>query len=183
MNYYIADMHFTHPACIDFDHRPFESVGEMDEAMITNWNARVTQEDSVYVLGDAFFKNEEKSQAILRRLNGHKHLIRGNHDRVNGKLGPLWESIQPYLELVDEGKHLILCHYPMPFYNRAHCGSIMLYGHVHNSIEWELLESCKKECAELTIPCDMINVGCMMPYINYTPRTLQEILAGNGIER
>ena len=29
-----------------------------------------------------------------------------------------------------------------------------------------------------TTPCWMYNVGCMLPYMDYTPRTLDEIIAG-----
>lgn len=185
MNYYIGDLHLGHDNCIHFDNRPFQSVDEMDEAIIQNWNGRVTSEDTVYILGDAFFKNEERSIRTIERLNGHKHLIRGNHDRVHGKLANYWESIQYYLELddkVDDEKiHLILCHFAMPFYNRGHYGSVMLYGHVHSSREWIMLEKWKRELWEMEIPCNMINVGCMMDYMGYTPRTAKEILAANPI--
>lgn len=180
MNYYIADLHFGHANSISFDNRPFETVEEMNEALILNWNARVTPEDTVYVLGDMFFKYKQSSTVTMAKLKGHKHLIKGNHDC--GKiLEEPWESVQPYLEIGDENRRVILSHYPIPFYNRARRGSIMLYGHVHNSIEWELLEKWKQECHELGIPCNMINVGCMMPYMNYTPRTLEEILSANPI--
>lgn len=29
------------------------------------------------------------------------------------------------------------------------------------------------------IPSRLINVGCMMPYMKYTPRTLEEVLEAN----
>ena len=28
-------------------------------------------------------------------------------------------------------------------------------------------------------PCNMFNVGCMIPYMDYTPRTLEEIIEAN----
>ena len=28
-------------------------------------------------------------------------------------------------------------------------------------------------------PCQMFNVGCMLPYMDYTPRTLDEIIQSN----
>lgn len=178
--YYICDLHFGHANAISFDRCPFENVEEMNEALIRNWNARVTPEDTVYVLGDMFLKYKQSNTAIMAKLNGHKHLIKGNHDW--GKvLEEPWESVQPYLEIDDESRRVILCHFPIPFYNRARRGAIMLYGHVHNSAEWELLEKWKQECHAMEIPCNMINVGCMMPYMNYTPRTLDEILAANPV--
>ena len=181
MNYYIADLHFGHANAIAFDNRPFETVEEMNEALILNWNARVTPEDTVYVLGDMFMKHTDRCAAILAQLNGHKHLISGNHDRLTPRIAIHWESVQPYLEVNDGSTHIIMCHYPTPFYHGAHHGTVMLYGHVHSSVEWELLEKWEQECWERKIPCNMVNVGCMMSYMNYTPRTLAEILAANPI--
>ena len=61
MIFYIADMHFGHENVLRFDDRPFSEIGQMDETLVQNWNARVTDDDTVYVLGDAFWKNEENS--------------------------------------------------------------------------------------------------------------------------
>ena len=68
----------------------------------------------------------------------------------------------------------------MMFYNGQHRGSIMLYGHVHNTREWKFIEKWKKELLDSGIPCNIINVGCMLDYMNYTPRTLDEILEANS---
>lgn len=75
MIFYIADMHFGHENVLRFDDRPFSEIGQMDETLIQNWNDRVADDDTVYVLGDAFWKNEENSVKILQQLNGHKHLF------------------------------------------------------------------------------------------------------------
>lgn len=179
MNYYIADLHFGHSNAISFDNRPFASVEEMNETLIQNWNARVTSEDTVYVLGDMFMKHTDHCAATLAQLKGHKHLISGNHDRLTPRIAVHWESVQLYLEVNDGSTHIIMCHYPMPFYHGAHHGTVMLCGHVHKSAEWEMLARWKQECWERKIPCNMINVGCMMPYMNYTPRTLDELLTAN----
>jgi calcineurin-like phosphoesterase family protein len=50
----------------------------MDEAMVKAWNERVKPTDKVYHLGDVVINR--KALAIMRRLNGDKVLIRGNHD-------------------------------------------------------------------------------------------------------
>ena len=151
----------------------------MDEVLIHNWNERVTDEDTVYVLGDAFWKNEESSVKIIQRLNGHKHLIRGNHDRVHGRLRFHWESIEQYAEINDGNTLVIMSHYPIMFYKNQHYGSVMLYGHVHNTREWQLVEKWKHEQWDMGIPSRLINVGCMMDYMRYTPRTLEELLDAN----
>ena len=179
MIYYIADLHFGHKNVLRFDGRPFSNSEEMEKVLIENWNSRVTEEDTVYVIGDAFWKNEENSIRIMRLLHGEKCLICGNHDRVLSRLLYEWSTIAYYHELKDGERQVVLSHYPIPFYNGQHYGAIMLYGHVHNSREWQLIEKWKKEQWELGIPCQLINVGCMMPYMQYTPRTLDEILAAN----
>lgn len=180
MIYYISDMHFGHENILKFDHRPFMTADEMAGVIISRWNQRVTAEDTVYVLGDAFWKNEAQSMEIFRRLNGHKHLVSGNHDRIKGNLGRLWESISVYNVVQDGAKTVVLCHYPIPFYQNQHYGAVMLYGHVHNSREYGFLEKWKKELQQEKIPTLMINVGCMLPYMDYAPRTLDELLAANS---
>ena len=64
--------------------------------------------------------------------------------------------------------------YPILFYKNQHYGAVMLYGHVHNTREWELVEKWA-----MGIPSRLINVGFMMDYMRYTPRTLTELLDAN----
>lgn len=186
MIFYIADTHFGHENAIRYDERPFADTREMAEGLIDRWNKRVGEEDTVYVLGDAFWKDGEDSANIFKRLNGHKRLIRGNHDKLRRPLGALWESVEPYVEIVDGGTQVVLCHYPILFYRNQHHGAVMLYGHVHSTNEWRLIEKWRRELRELGIPDKIINVGCMMPYMDYAPRTLAELLesgAGGAGER
>ena len=68
MIYYIADMHFGHTNVLRFDNRPFSDTAQMDDTLIQNWNERVATDDTVYVLGDAFWKNEENSIRIIQQL-------------------------------------------------------------------------------------------------------------------
>jgi len=58
--------------------RPFTSNEEMDEAMVERWNAKVGPNDTVYHLGDVVINR--KSLHHVKRLNGKKRLVRGNHD-------------------------------------------------------------------------------------------------------
>lgn len=74
----ISDTHFGHTNIIKYCNRPFNSVEEMDEALIENWNSVVGSQDKVYHLGDVTLS--AKKLAILDRLKGNKVLIRGNHD-------------------------------------------------------------------------------------------------------
>lgn len=90
-------------------------------------------------------------------------------------------KVTEYLEVKDNGRTVILCHYPIPCFKNHFYGSFHLYGHVHNSFEWNMMEHDKYLMEELyTTPCQMFNVGAMMPWMDYTPRTLDEIIAANS---
>lgn len=81
----ISDTHFSHENILTFTDeegeliRPgFANVQEMDEFMVERWNAVVRPSDHVYHLGDVCMKQSQLS--IVKRLNGRKRLVRGNHD-------------------------------------------------------------------------------------------------------
>jgi len=82
----ISDTHFGQKSILTFKRddgsplREFSSVEEMDETMIARWNETVRPEDHVYHLGD--FSMSRKMLDIALRLNGHKRLVRGNHDEA-----------------------------------------------------------------------------------------------------
>lgn len=173
--FFTSDLHFGHKNIIRFDNRPFTSVEEMDEVLIHNWNKKVKKNDLVYILGDISWHKDDKTCEIFERLNGRKILIKGNHDRVHGKIKNYFEEITDYKEITLSGnKHITLCHYPIVFFNRHHYGAFMFYGHVHNSHEWQMTENYKFELEELDIRCNMFNVGTMVH--NYEPVTFEEIV-------
>ena len=58
MNFYIGDPHLGHEAIIRLCNRPFADVDEMNEAIVCNWNSAVTNQDTVYVLGDFIWAKE-----------------------------------------------------------------------------------------------------------------------------
>ena len=101
MTFFTSDQHFRHFNIIRLSHRPFASADEMDEAMVAKWNAKVKADDTIYVLGDLFFRSANV-EPILKRLNGRKHLVLGNHDHSwTGKvrLGDYFDSVQTIKEI------------------------------------------------------------------------------------
>lgn len=178
MNYYIADCHFFHSNIIKLDNRPFSSVGEMNDAMIRNWNNIVTDNDTIYILGDLTCgATQEQVDSLIAALKGNKFLIVGNHDKINfskearrnGKI----IGVADYKEINESGKKLILSHYPMLFYRGSHKEeNWMLCGHVHcDTEEAKELEYFRRIMKERGQNANIINCGAMMPYMNYTPKT------------
>ena len=177
-NFFISDLHFGHFNIMRYDNRPFTNVEEMDTTLINNWNSVVSNEDTVYILGDISWHNEEKTMEIFEQLNGTKVLIKGNHDKVarGSRLMKCFSAVCDYYELyLDKKTKIVMSHYPIPFWNGQFRDTIHLYGHVHNSHQWNVFESWMKEARALQdIPMRAYNVGCML--IGYTPRTLEEII-------
>lgn len=184
MNYYIADTHFNHKNALAFDNRPFASVEEMNQALIKNWNRVVGPGDHIYILGDFHWGKAKDWPGTLSQLSGNKHLIRGNHDLkmpMTPEVRRFFVDVADYREVKDGDKHIVLCHYPMPAFKNMYYGWLHFYGHVHNTAESNMIEHfCRQVEAYYEFPKRAFNVGCMMPYMNYTPRTMEEIISGGS---
>ena len=127
--YFIADLHFGHRKIIGFDNRPWDSLQSMEAEMIRRWNERVTDRDHVFIVGDfCAFSSMSHAAAILRRLKGHKHLIRGNHDLREPVFDSFFEDVSDYRQITvrafGEKQNLVLCHYFRPFFRGARQGGI-----------------------------------------------------------
>lgn len=129
--FFTSDLHFDHSNIIKYCNRPFRDADHMNAVLVDNWNSVVTPQDTVWVLGD--FTMGSEAQKFLRRLNGNKFLVEGNHDRQpSTKDG--WAGVFPFKEIKVEGQKIVLCHYAMRVWNKSHRGSWMLYGHSHNTL-------------------------------------------------
>ncbi len=186
--FFIADTHFGHENALAFDNRPFRTIEEHDKALIENWNNAVSRNDEVFILGDISWHNATRTNEIVSSLNGVKHLIVGNHDKKllkNREFQSLFIEITDYKELsLSDKKGIVLSHYPIPCFNHHYYGWYHLYGHVHISFEWNMMERVKYEMETLyDKPCRMYNCGAMIDYIGYTPRPLGEILASQEAAR
>ena len=175
----------------NFDDRPFDNLEEMHSTVKDKWNAKVTNGDTVYILGDLAMRGtQEDLIAFVSTLKGHKVMVKGNHDDIKDlRYKQLFDEICDYKEISDtlDGKNvkLVLCHYPILMWKNQHRGSILLYGHVHNSIEEYYFKKCLREMDNEDFfnrrdgeeVLRAYNVGCMMPYMDYEPKSLTEIVA------
>ena len=139
-----SDCHFNHQNIIVYekDSRPFNTVEEMNEKIIENWNSVVSNDDEVYVLGDFFMGKIEDIEPILTRLNRKQiYLIRGNHDTSNRI--KIYENhgiiVKDIAYLNYKGKFLILCHFPIAsnefvemVRTNHQTDTVVCYGHIHS---------------------------------------------------
>jgi calcineurin-like phosphoesterase family protein len=133
VTFFTSDTHFGDHRVLNLYPRPFATVAEMDEALITRWNAMVGPQDEVWHLGD-FARTDRRTAEILPRLAGRKHLVAGNND-PGPETAHGWESVQPYAEIEREGAFLVLSHYPFRSWNRQHKGALDLHGHSHGRLK------------------------------------------------
>lgn len=132
----VSDTHFSHNNIIKYCNRPFVDKYEMNEKMIMAWNNKVPYNGIVYHLGDLSFGTPEETLKILNRLNGTIRLILGNHDRISPIFKSRFEWIKEYYESKTEnGRKIIMFHYPIFSWNGASKGSWHFHGHCHHSIE------------------------------------------------
>ena len=139
MIFFTSDLHFGHKNIINSCKRPFETIEEMDETLIKNWNSRVKNGDIVYIIGDLFW-GKKPAKAYIPRLNGKKILIVGNHDSwlKNAVLSGDFECSGGLLEAKIQGKPITFCHYPMLEWRDSNeFGTknlgFLVFGHIHNN--------------------------------------------------
>ena len=166
MIFYTADLHFHYKPFLPG--RPFASVEEMDEAMIRLWNETVTDEDTVYVVGDVGYNGGYVPGDALGRLQGRKHLIRGNHDTGYENAQKLFDYFEPVTDFneIDDGEtHILLCHYPILYRKRGY----MIHGHLHQTRgpEYDILRQMPR----------MLNAGVDVNF--YRPVTLAQLVENN----
>jgi calcineurin-like phosphoesterase family protein len=137
MIFFTADTHFNHSNIINLCGRPFSNVGQMNETLIRNWNSCVDYNDEIYILGDFVFKGSGlEVDNIIKRLNGKKYLIKGNHDKFVDDINfnkNNFEWVKDYYVLTYQKTKVILFHYPIFEWDGYYGNTIHLYGHVHNS--------------------------------------------------
>ena len=132
--FFTADTHFGDHRTINIQRRAFGSVAEMDALLIERWNATVAPDDEVWNVGDVARRAADVA-ALLARLHGTKHLIRGNNDPDATLAAAGWASVADYTEIEDDGRALVLCHYPFRSWNGQSRGAINLHGHSHGRLK------------------------------------------------
>ena len=157
----IADTHFGDENIINFENRPFENAEEMDEKLIENWVNTVDDEDTIYVLGDIFSKNDvEYITSILERVKGNIIVVKGNHDSEDIlNFVKSFERVTVYDYPIVVDNFWILSHEPM--YVNTNSPYANIFGHVHADPKY-VTYSSRSACVSVE-------------RTNYTPILLEEV--------
>jgi len=137
--YAISDLHFGHKNVITFappggqPWRNFATIEEHDETLVRNWNTVVKKNDVVVVLGDVVFNGD---LSVLKRLNGEKLLIMGNHDTA-----PIVEYLEHFADVramvYGHSKRvgrIVFSHAPLHMDNFEYHNRWNIHGHLHSTV-------------------------------------------------
>ena len=130
--FFTADLHLGHDNIRRHCRRPFETVEEMDEAIVSNWNKGVAAGDLVYIVGDFAWRHHNQH---LARLKGKKILIKGNHDKMSEVCLRNFDEVHQLLARTIEKQLVVMCHYCMVTWPSSCHGAWHLYGHSHGRIK------------------------------------------------
>jgi calcineurin-like phosphoesterase family protein len=178
--FFTSDTHWKHTNIMRYSNRPFNTVEEMNEALIENWNKTVGPRDTVYHLGDFCFGNKSDVEEILKRLNGHVYWCYGNHDSKKGGKAAIraegftWKG--NYKEAKMDGIRIMMAHYAHLVWNKSHHGTWFLCGHSHGELRFTLPDNV--ELAELRLPVLQLDVGVDVAYKHlgeYRPFSYEEV--------
>jgi calcineurin-like phosphoesterase family protein len=173
MLYFTSDLHFGHENLLQ-SRTSFSAIEEMDERLIQNWNKKVEKRDEVYILGDFSFRAKKSIHTYLKRLNGKKHLIIGNHDgkwmKEIGNLSAYFASVSDIKTIRYEKQELVLCHYPMLEWPGKY---YLLHGHIHGNKNTMTYHYIKKNLS--------MALNCSVDINQFEPVTLQELLKNNEV--
>lgn len=128
--------------------RDFNTVEEMNQAIVKGINRKVKYDDTLYHLGDWSFGGISKIYEFWKQLECKNiHLILGNHDHhieENNEIyteqssiltHDLFKSVQHTKEINVNGTMIFMSHYSHRVWNKSHKGTIHLYGHSHGTLE------------------------------------------------
>ena len=176
--YVWSDLHLGHDkCCTTFTRndgsflRPFKDAEEADEVMIARCNAIVRPQDKLYILGDITINSKHLHK--VKRLNGHKRMIGGNHDLADTEeyLEAGFEQVRGVRVFRNNKEGVgdcVLTHVPIHPDCMARWG-VNVHGHLHANV--------------LKLPNghpDPRYVSACVEMLDYTPILLTELLKRAG---
>jgi len=153
----ISDEHYGHEAIIHYCNRPFDTVDEMNHALLRACLNAFKPGNTIWHLGDFGYGGT----SFL--MPGYHNITRGNHDR-----GPVSLAKAGFAAVVDEavvnldGKRILLRHRPL--YDSLPEGiDGVFHGHIHNASKEDLIAAKERPIVPWW------NVNLCVEKTNYQP--------------
>ncbi|MHA1402035.1 MAG: hypothetical protein ACTSQE_16930 [Candidatus Heimdallarchaeaceae archaeon] len=163
MWFFTADEHYYHTNIIKYCNRPFSSVEEMNEVLIQNHNRVVKNGDIVVHAGDFSFANRDKTEKIIKQLNGAHIFLKGDHDKWLSSLAPqIWQK-------KIDNHYIVVCHYCLRVWPKSHYGSYMLYGHCLDTKTEILTENGWKTRDTIDLKDKILTLNTKSKKLEYNP--------------
>lgn len=186
---YTADLHLFDEAMPYYeqlnnpDGPHWNSAYERDAAIVERWNGKVADDDDVYIVGDVSLAPRDATIGILSQMHGKKHIILGNHDggwfRSVARRGiseaGIVECIDGICRIRDDGKDVVMCHYPIIAWEKQHRGSYLIYGHLHATKEDAAFQHAGKAFVRNCHMTEFRAMNCGTMVCDYEPKTLNEL--------
>lgn len=166
MVFFTSDPHLGHDKDFVWKARGFNSVEEHDNAVVEYWNLIATEDDLIIVCGDMTVGSDlDRVIELIKKLNGHIELTRGNHD-TDAKCKRLMEECGIKIrdsKIVRSGKWIfhighwpqILGHYKD---NKDMPKRIAIHGHTHSTDEFEWMQYQSYNVAMDAHGCKLVSV-------------------------
>jgi calcineurin-like phosphoesterase family protein len=190
--FFTSDLHAGHKNIIKYCNRPFADTDEMNHEIIRRWNAVVTDDDRIWVLGDVALGPIHESLEAIGQLNGRKYMVVGNHDRNfrggqrSGGMEPgewdniyrkyfvsIWQNVPWAMEYMNGNRPLAMSHFPYDGdhtdkarymeYRLPDRGVLLIHGHTHSTDKFTRSEKGSPQ----------VHVG--MDAWNYVPVSTRQI--------
>ena len=141
-----SDLHLCHDREFLYKPRGFNTIWEMNETIVNNWNSIVNMGDQIYVLGDLMLNDNDTGIKLIKQLKGDIHIIRGNHDTDTRM--QLYNDCYNIVEITEgqffkyDKYHFYLSHYPCIVSNYdadkpLKARTISLCGHSHTKDKFQ----------------------------------------------
>lgn len=172
--WFTADTHAYHRNIIKYCDRPYDDEVEMTVALASNINDLVDKNDVLWHLGDWSFGGYDQIKMFRDMIECQTvNLVLGNHDkrirRNPSKYKSLFNQICELTKIRVHGQEIILCHYSMRVWDKAHYGTWQLYGHSHGSIpDYNKSFDVGVDCHDYK-PISFDQVGNIMDTKEYKP--------------
>jgi calcineurin-like phosphoesterase family protein len=185
--FFIADLHLGHERLItgwnndgQGPRKQFLDAEAMGRHIIARWNAAVTPEDRVYVLGDIALK--EPALKLLDEMHGQKRAVLGNHDHSRAGIYTRHFARIYGAKVMPGG--FVLTHIPIhPNSLDRKSMQVNIHGHLHEAVVTR--PSGRAECPDYEDPEDWgatvepdpryVCVSCEQ--VGYQPISFDEIKA------